>query len=303
MWSDVWTMLFVVPRLRAAVYLATLAFLAWLLYLFLPRWRSTPLLRFAGLGTLLAVIPASSTLPADRMLTWIAVGASVLMASVLAPLLRAEALRPRLEATATILLAIHLVCVLFLPSRARGNEVMRNFLDRADSGTPRDPSISNKTLIYVNPPLLPFGAYPPLERAGLGIPRPRAQRILATGVTPLTIERVDLQTLRLRPRDGFLIDPVSRLMWSERYAFHPGQRVYQGDLQVTVLRVTSDGRPLEVEMHFSRPLEDPSYVWLNWQGTRSGPFVPPKPGARTVLAGADYIQSMLGVRLPIEARL
>ena len=304
MWSDVWTMLFVVPRVRIAVWIGTLALLGWLAWALWPQWRrQRGLFAFAGTGMLLSVVPASLTLPADRMLTWIALGGSVLVASAIAALLRGGALQPRFEITASILLAAHLLGVPFLPSRARANELMRNWFDRSEAGVPNDAAIADKTLIYVNPPLLPFGTYPMIERAGLGIPRPKALRILATGVTPLTIERLDLQTLRLRPRDGFLLDPVSRLMWTEHHAFHPGQVLRQGDLRVTIVRTTADGRPLEVEMHFDRELEDASYVWRNWQGTHTGAFAPPKVGARTVLSGAEYIQSILGVTLPIEARL
>jgi hypothetical protein len=220
------------------------------------------------------------------------------------PVLRDARAMPRsLRITVGVLLSVHLVSVAFLPSRARGNLVMRNFLDRADAGIPRDPAIVDKTLIYVNPPLLPFAAYVPIERAALGIPQPHAQRILAIGTTALTLTRLDPNTLRISPRDGFLLDPVSKLMWNEQRPFTAGERIMQGDMEVLVTRITADRRPLEIEVRFARPLEDPSYVWRNWQGTRTGVFTPPKVGARTVLAGAEYIQTLLGSPMPFEVRL
>jgi hypothetical protein len=304
MWSDAWNLLFVVPKLRAAVYLLTWACLAWLAWLFARRWQSHVLLRFGVVGALLAVVPATSAFPADRMLTWVAIGGSIAIASLILPVLRRE--YPRhfpLEATVCVLLAVHSVSVIFLPSRARGTLVMRGPLDRASAGIPSDPSVLDKTLIYVNPPFLPVAAYVPIERAALGIPRPRAQRILAIGTTALSIERIDQTRLRVRPHDGFLMDPVSKLMWNERRPFQPGERIVQDDLRVRVISVTTDRRPLEVEFEFARPLEDPSYLWRNWQGTHSGPFTPPKIGARTLLAGAEYLQTLLGVPLPIEVRM
>jgi hypothetical protein len=304
MWSDAWNLLFVVPKLRAAVYVLTWACLGWLGWLIARRWQSSALLRFGVFGAVLAVVPATTAFPADRLLSWVAIGGSVALASLILPVLRRE--YPHhlpLEATVCVLLAVHSVSVIFLPSRARGTLVMRGPLDRAGAGIPSDPSIVDKTLIYVNPPFLPVAAYVPIERAALGIPRPRAQRILAIGTTALSIERVDLTRLRVRPQDGFLMDPVSKLMWNEQRPFRPGERIVQDDLQVRVISVTADHRPLEVEFEFARPLEDPSYVWRNWQGTHTGPFTPPKIGARTLLAGAEYLQTLLGMRLPIEVRM
>jgi hypothetical protein len=56
-------------------------------------------------------------------------------------------------------------------------------------------------------------------------------------------------------------------------------------------------------MRFDLPLEDPSYVWRDWQGTRPGPFVPPALGQRVTLEGADYLQVALGFKLPFELRM
>ncbi|HEX4351550.1 MAG TPA: hypothetical protein VHZ95_01525, partial [Polyangiales bacterium] len=110
-------------------------------------------------------------------------------------------------------------------------------------------------------------------------------------------------TLRLSPRGGFLIDPVSRLLWNDRHPFHPGDEVVQEVLRVRVTRVTDDKRPLEAEFRFAHPLEDPSYLWRDWHGTRTGTFTPPKVGARTLLAGAEYLRTLLGFEVPFEVRL
>jgi hypothetical protein len=97
---------------------------------------------------------------------------------------------------------------------------------------------------------------------------------------------------------------VSKLLWTpEHRPFSVGQQITQGDLTVTLLQVTPDHRPLEVEMRFVRPLEDPRYVWRVWEGTRPVPFAPPRVGESAVLAGADYFQAVFGMKFPIEARL
>jgi hypothetical protein len=318
MWSDVSTLLFVAPRVQLALQAVTCLFVGFVLWLMRDALRSSGLARFALFGMACAVFPAVTATPAmDRLLTWIAIGASVLLAQLIAPALRAgEAERVgrvgddgRHVATSrvrqlgvAVLVAVHLLGVVFLPSRARGNLVMRDTLGRADSAIPRDASVADKTLIFVNPPLLPYAAYLPIERAAQGIPRPRAQHILAMATTQLSIERPDAYTLRLSPRAGFLLDPVSKLLWSEHRPFHVGEQIVQGDMTVTILHVTPDRRPLSIEARFAHSLDDPRYLWVEWRDTHSVRFEPPATGTHIELPAADLFQSVLGVKLPLEAR-
>ncbi|HEX2676941.1 MAG TPA: hypothetical protein VHM19_09885, partial [Polyangiales bacterium] len=304
-WSDTTLILFVSTAARVMMYCVTWFFIAWMIGLMLPQFRTSPLARFAGLGALIALPPACLVAPTmDRLLTWVAIGACICTAQLFAPVLRgAPGLSAPLRLTTALLVAAGLVSVAFLPSRARGNLVMRDTLDRAQAAIPRDASVTDKTLIWVNPPLLPYAGYIPIERAAQGIPRPRAQHILADGAAPLHLLRVDPYTLRLRPRDGFLVDPLTKLLWSEQRPFHAGERIQQADLTVTVTQIMPDGRPREIEARFDRPLEDPKYLWVHWQGARSVRFTPPAVGARAILAGADYFQVVLGLEFPFAARL
>ena len=174
---------------------------------------------------------------------------------------------------------------------------------RAQAGVPLDPSLREKALIGLNPPLYPYAAYVPIERAGQGLPWPAAQHVLSSSATELVVERPDASSLRLRPRGGFLIDPLSKLLWSERRPFHVGERIQQADMIVTVLEVTADRRPLAIEARFEQSLDDPRYVWVQWLETRSEGFTPPPVGGSVTLPGADYVRTVLGVALPFEAKL
>jgi hypothetical protein len=304
MWSDVSMLLFVAPKLELLVYVLSLALIALAAWLVAPQLRAEPLTRYAVLGMLLATVPAVSVSPPmDRLLTWIALGGSLLLAQLLDPLLREpDAQRGLRKLALTGLLCANVIGALFLPSRARGNLVMRDALVRAEAAIPRDASVSDKTLVYLNPPLLPYAAYLPIERAALGVPRPRYQHIISSAVTEISVERLDAFTLRLQQREGFVRDPISRLIWSERRPFHVGEQIAQSDMIVTVGAVTEDQRPLSIDIHFARPLEDPGFLWVQWVDTRSERFVPPAIGQRVVLPGADYVQSVLGVPQPFELR-
>jgi hypothetical protein len=294
---------------RIAVYVASLLFVGIVFIALLPGLRRSPLLRACAFGTLAALLPASPTFVADRLLTWVAIGACVLLATLIAPVLRRSAL-PATEQPAvwslrlgTLLLFLFLVGIVFLPGRSRGTLLMREFIDRASAGIPSEPGIEPKTLVFVNPPHLPFAAYPMIERSALHIPRPHAIHTLATSTTALTLERLDAHTLRVSPRGGFLQNPSSRLSRSERRPFHVGQDIPQGDMQVHVREITPDGRPLSVEMRFERPADDPLYVWRQWLGSVAVPFTPPRIGTTVTLPAVDFGEAMFGFKLPISLRL
>ena len=304
LWSDVSMLLFVAPKIELAFYLGSLLFIVCVGWLAWPQLRAAPLARYGALGMLAATVPAVSvTPPMDRLLTWISIGGSVLLAQLLAPLLRDPSAQRGIRKLALAgLLGVHIVNAFFLPSRARGNIVMRDALRRADAAIPRDESVTDKTLVFFNPPLLPYAAYLPIERAASGVPRPHLQHIISSALTEITVERIDQYTLRLTQREGFIRDPISRLMWSKQRPFHSGERIVQSDMILTVNELTEDQRPLSIDIHFAHPLEDPTYLWVQWLNTRSERFVPPRIGERVVLPGADYIQSVLGKPQPFELR-
>lgn len=317
MWSDAWMPMFFAPRLQLVIYVATLGLIALVARALWPQVRADARLAWLAGGTLISLAVASPAFLADRLLTWVGIGASGLLACLLAPSLfasqpaalrggpdQASVRRPAARAMIAFLVLSHLVVgVLFMPSRARGTQVMRNFIDRVDHYVPRDASVNDRTLIFVNPPHIPFSAYPPIERAAQGVPRPRLLHTLATSTSELALTRLDPHSLRLEPKGGFLQNPSSRMLWTERRAFRPGEQLRQGDMRVTVRAVTPDARPLVVDARFEERLEHPRYLWRQWLGTHARAFEPPPVGARVALPAADYIQAMLGITTPFAARL
>ncbi|HET6333299.1 MAG TPA: hypothetical protein VFG30_08805 [Polyangiales bacterium] len=315
MWSDTSVMLFILPRLKIVIYLASVLFAGAVIVALIPGLRRSPLLRCCAFGASVSLIPASPTFVADRLLTWVAIGACVLLASLIAPVLqRISPAPPAVGSSAastsvwsmrlgTLLLFLFLVGIVFLPGRSRGTLLMRDFIDRAGAGIPSDPSIASKTLVFVNPPHLPFASYPAIERAALHVPRPHAWHVLGTATTPLRLQRIDARTLRVSPLGGFLQNPSSRLSRSELRPFAVGQDIPQGDMNVRVREITPEGRPLSVEITFARPLEDGLYVWRQWLGSGAVPFTPPPIGATVTLPAVDFGEAMFGYKLPISLRL
>ncbi len=308
-WSEGWNAYpLMFPGLQYVVAAMAVVVIAGSLVLFTPVLKRDRVARFWLLGAALATLPACGAFPADRLLPWIGLGGMGVTAQFFAAYLArpaAERARfmPRLGAAAVV--AMHLVVgPVLLPLRAIGISQVRAAIDRADETIPRDPSIAHRVAIYVNPAADPFASYIPVTRAALGIPRPRTQRWLATGATPVHVTRVDDRTLRVEPEGGYMILPSEKLFRNTRdQPFVVGERIDTGGMVVTVSRVTEDGRPAEVEARFARPLEDPEYLWLSWEGGGYAPFTPPAVGTSVTAPAADLVTVAYGPDSPVTKAL
>jgi hypothetical protein len=193
----------------------------------------------------------------------------------------------------------------FLPSRARGNLLIRDAIDRASAAVPATPWIRDKRVVMINPPGVPLAGYITIERAAHHLPRPARQYWLATGESELLLERIDARTLLVRQRGGFLQSPGSRLLRSPHRPFLRGQVIDLGGLQIRIAELTADGRPAAVLAQFDRDLEDPSLYWLRWDDLSYVPFTPPALGTRVRVPAVDLPRALLGdvLRLPLDGRL
>lgn len=309
-WSDLWTSFFFYPRFSKVVLAMAIAFIAVCTLLFIPLLKREPLVRFGLSGAVLSTFPVSTTFTSDRLLTWIAIGASIALARFIGLYIQDRkelGLSAGLSRIAPVFVAIFvlmniIVAPFLLVSRARGNIALREIIDRADRSVPRDDSISDKLLIYLNPPGVPMASYVPIMRAVKGVPRAKAQYWLATSTSELRLDRLDAHTLKVRPRDGFLLNPADKLLRSSQ---HPLKRNEEIDLDYFFIRITKltpDHRPAEIVVDFSMNLEDPSILWLCWNRVRYDRCRPPKIGKRTVLPSVDFMEVILGFKTPIEMR-
>ncbi len=305
-WSDGWSALFAFPNLhRTLVAMSTLVCLA-VGYALWPLLRRDPTVRFGVTGALLALLPASAAFSADRLLSWVAIGAAVAIARLIATYIQDREQLSVAPVRALILppLVLFLVVTnvvidpIFLPSRARGNMAMRDVLDRAHEAVPDTPDIRDRQIVYINPAAVPLSAYIPIERAASGVPFARDQVWLATAETEVRVTREDERTLRVRPRGGFLLSLTSHLLRDPSKPFTQREVELRG-LRIEVVELTDDGRPAEILARFERPLSDPKFLWLQWDEIGFAPFVPPEVGQSVTLPPADYLRVVFGDALPL----
>jgi len=298
--SDLWDLYpLIAPAWKWPVWGLGVAAMLGVVLLLRPLWKADRTVAFWALGCLLATLPLCSPFPNDRLLMGTSFGAMALVAVFLGAF--ADRTYPgcpgsrRWVKSAAVGLAVLHVALgpVVLPFRAHGVSHIDTLLRRADATIPATSDISHQTLVLINPPIDPFGDYFPIYRVAEHRARPKHFRWLATGVTDLNIERVDARTLRVRPAAGYLSSSSQLMLRSPRHPMTLGEIVSLTGVTFEVTRLSEDGRPAEVEVRFSVPLEDPLLRFMQWGGSYGYvPFVVPRPG-RSVLVPAVDMRSVI----------
>jgi hypothetical protein len=278
------------PWLRPLVLAFALGVLGVLGWLLSPLLRARPLLRFWLLGSLLATIPVCAVHPEDRMLTSTSLGAAALIAAFLMAIVEKTYARPSRPAlgAAFALGAVHLlIAPLLLPVRSFDIFALGRLMAHSYESIPSGPEAEHQTVVLINPPVDVFAVYFPVYRSAYHIPRPEHFRWLATGESDLYVERVDAQTLRVRPLDGFLATGSQVMFRRADHTMQPGEHVNLGDVEFTVTKLLPDARPAEVLVHFNQKLESRSLRFLQWGVHEYISFRPPPVGHSVVIPKVD----------------
>lgn len=253
-------------------------------------WRDRAA-RFFGAGTLLSAGAAACGLPADRMLTLVAVGAMALLGQSLA----AWAEAPRRSLAAGLLLSVlavrHLVVApLLVPLRSRSMALYAAALDRAEASLPDRADLADKTVVLVNPPITMQASYIQVMRARSQKARPGRLLWLATATSDLQISRPTEGTVRVVPAAGFQSTLLDRLYRGLRRPMAPGERVPLGDVTARVAAVGPDGRVQAAEFDFGAGIGSGRYLFYRWQRGVYVPWSPPAVGDRVTLPAIDFFQ-------------
>ena len=242
----------------------------------------TRLTRFWMVGMLGALLPASVILPAGRMLFFTGLGAMGLISQFLAnhTFDKSTSCGRATRILGGVLVAIHLVAApLSLPLNSYGPKLLGN-LEPAARGLPVDES--KVIVIVAAPSAFHTGLIPYLrERGGQSIPR--TVRVLATTLRTVEVERIDSQTVAVRPAGGFLLG-LESLFRSRDHALERNERIQLPDATIEVTELTPEGNPAEVRFRFTVPLSDASLAWFYWRRGEYAHFTLPEPGEAVTLA-------------------
>jgi hypothetical protein len=254
--------------------------------------RDQPSLNFFALGMFLACVPICGTFPADRLLWFVGIGAMAWIAAFLQAVLTSLDRRFAARMLAALLIVFHLVASpLLLASRSRSMEFVGRPLRLASETLPSGQSISEKTMILINPPADPFAAYFLVQRAAMGMPYPKQVRWLAVGSTALDVRRVDERTLELRQHGGFCSRLTERMLTGKNRRFTVGEAVQLDEVTLVIDEVTREGDPLAVTARFDRRLEDDDYTWAVWKERGFEVYTPPEVGKEQRIEAVDLWES------------
>jgi hypothetical protein len=285
-WSPIPADLFIVLRpLSAFERWSAALFLGLLLYAMAPLLRRDHLARFWATGMLLAALPVSATMPSDRLLTFVGIGAAGLLAKFWEFVFASEDLpsnphwRLPAKAVAWFLVAVHAVIApIALPMRAANPLGPAWAENRLYVPMALGSSMGDRTVVIVNAPSPVHASYLVFRRELQGLTVPRYTRVLSPAMPSVSIRRLDERTLAIRPRGGYLRWPLDQVFRSERRGFALGEQVTLSGMTVTISSLTADGRPDEATFEFEVPLESPSLLWLCCRGGGFEAFTPPEVG-------------------------
>jgi hypothetical protein len=260
-------------------WLAALVTVAALAVLLAPLLRRDPVARFWALGQTLAVVPVCAAGAQDRYLLLVGLGAMGLMAQAVWGLLSGAAWSPgpRLwrrtaGVIAGVLVAMHMVVS---PAQGAWIALTRAEATRTADTLPADPALGRRLLVVVNAPFAVTTFHWFFVRTVRDQPIPARTRMLASGAAPLTVERLDPHTLRMRWRGR-----QERIFRSPDHPLRAGDRVALAGTDVHVTAVTPGGWPAEAIFRFDRELDDPEVLWVRWDDgqKRFVSFRPPAAG-------------------------
>lgn len=260
------------------------------------------ILSFAVVGMFLTLLPPCATFPSDRLLLFVGLGATMLVASFLAAVFGSLTPNPVRQRHGVLALSLGYALVVIhgfiapvgLALRAAyplGPPLLHT---RLYVRTPLDQSVTEQTVVLVNPPSVIHACYLPALREMAGKPVPKRVRALAPGLPSVTVRRLDTHTLRVRPEHGYLNLFFDRLFRNGRQPLSLGQKITLSGMTVEVTELTADNRPAAAAFRFDTPLEDRSLRWLVWIDGRFRPWSPPPIGETVELrpdpSGVEWLR-------------
>ncbi len=282
---------------------AVLIGVAWLLR---PLLRTSATARMWTTGMVLAAIPICATFPANRLLGFVALGGSALLAELAQHYggpglawLRSEAARrvdavepsapTRSWAGRAVAALVFIPLVTGLVALPAGTYAITGLdallFGPCDRAISRDPTIADKTVVFVNSNALCVG-YMPVARIVQGVPAPRRVRLLASAIYEVHVTGVDAHSLQIRAIGGYHSHPADQLMRSYDDPLPIGATISVAGMQVEVQGHTASGLVDTVLVRFDKALDDPSLVWVATRDLVGSPFRPPRPGQTVILPAA-----------------
>jgi len=266
------------------------ALISSLFFLYLIRdLLRQPQMRFFLLGSVLCMMPVAAGPGGPRILAFISLGITPLVASVITQwAFRSGKFSGQRDVAGILAWPVLLLTALSVATLPTVSVVYHDH-DRSNVAQPaRQLPISEQdvdsTVVLINPNSMFYAIFYPLARAYQGLPNPANFYPLASGDRSMTLQRDAEHSFVLTPEDGFLLEPAAYFMRSKSELFSVGQRFEYEGLVVEILSLLQDGRPATARFAFTKSLTSDDVRLLRCEDHRFLPVQLPPVGASISLA-------------------
>lgn len=263
--------------------------------LFLPTLKRSANARFFLTGAILSLLPVAAAYPEDRVLLFSGFGFMGALAELFMSWFD-KSLRPNYPKFIAFfvglftwfLLIIHAIIspLTFIPTYQLPFISAQKLVEQPALALPFDEYISNKTAIFINPPLAMLGSYFSAVRMVNHLQIPENSYFLAPNQHDIRIERISLNSLRITPEGGFMQIDFDFYTRSTHKLFKVGDKLHLTAMDVEITRIGPNGEPLQAIFSFKVPLEDPSLVWIAWTPTGINKF----DGSYQITHPKDFVE-------------
>lgn len=274
-----------------------------------PLLKANRHARFWAVGMHLSVLPICATMPMNRNLLWVGIGACGLVGHFLGGYVAKEEWVPqkRLRRLLTAILFISLIVVhlpMALLVRIASPITTTILFNMVKQTMNMDSSedLDDKQLVVVNAPNPASFFYMPYAKAYEGEQLPRAIRVLAPAFSELEVTRIDDKSLKIRAKYGnlltckpdrwldidvvYMLEAISSVR-SNGNGFHKADRVELPGMTAEIIELDDKSLPVAVLFKFDVSLDDKSLAWVQWSWKQDQyfPFEVPKIGQKARVRG------------------
>jgi hypothetical protein len=249
--------------------------------------------RFFAFGAVVSLLPICATMPSDRLLYFVGIGAMGLIAQFLGMVFGGKLEMPRLRSYRVgaailggIFVFVHLiVSPVSMAVRSSMPIGPKELFASISPSEPLDAGVEHQDLILVNPMDSLLCQFAPIRWAGRGEPVPRRMRILVSSIgAPVKVFRRDDRTIVVRPESGFMSSRMDWIFRSPEERFALGDKVELDGMTAEIIELCEKcGNPAAVAFGFDAVLEDDSLRWVKWERGEFVEFIPPAVGEEVTI--------------------
>jgi hypothetical protein len=224
--------------------------------------------RFWMLGSLFALVPVASALPADRNLLFVSIGGAMLIGEIFAGWIqtpKAQGFKQQLgSGVIALFLALHMVfSPLLLPLMAYSPRIWTQQMQLEAVHLPDIDTLPQKNLILAGTPLPAALGMVPVRYAEK-LPLPGKVWLLTSQQKPLTLTRVSTEEIVISAEQGFVNETEESLRNTQIFPFTVGDKIVHTGMTLEVLSINEMAKPMSLRMVIA-PEQVSNTLILKWQ--------------------------------------